>query len=103
MGPEQQSRGLAGVAPQTNDSLSELTQGDPELEHKLKVLMLETEVMRQEGRLVPPSEVMGPEEWGRLLKLGSRSGRGKYLEYLFKTAKAKENRQVRTGPQSVIG
>ncbi|ENN72101.1 hypothetical protein HUJ04_000271 [Dendroctonus ponderosae] len=107
--PRPQPPGVLGLAA--------FTKGDPELEHKLKVIMLETEVMRQEGQLVPPQEFMSPPIWGNLLKLGSRSGRRKYLEYLFKTAKAKEHQQEKKearrqqfeeakaamGPREVLG
>lgn len=71
-----------------------IVNGDQELEHKLKVLVLEAEVLRQDGKMVPDSSFFKPEHWKELLKLESRSARQKYLQYLFKTWKTIEHRNV---------
>ncbi|KAJ8934679.1 hypothetical protein NQ318_015148 [Aromia moschata] len=70
-----------------------ITNGDKDLEHKLKVIMLEAEVMRQEGKLVPPISCLTQEHWKDLLNFPTRSARRKYFEFLFKIHKKKENRQ----------
>lgn len=75
-------------------SFDDITKGDQELEHKLKVIMLETEVLRQDGKPVPPDEFMTPQIWENLLNLPSRASRTKHLEFLFKTSKKRENRLV---------
>ena len=66
-----------------------ITQGDPELTHKLKVIILEVDVMRQEAYNIPTR--ISTEEWLELLKLRARSARSKYLTFLFKKEKKKEN------------
>lgn len=63
--------------------------GDQELEKKLRIIMLEVEVMRQDGRCAPNS--LNTRQWQQLLDLSSRHQRSRYLTYLFKTEKAKEN------------
>ncbi|KAJ8978654.1 hypothetical protein NQ317_019090 [Molorchus minor] len=70
-----------------------ITNGDKDQEHKLKVIMLEAEVMRQEGKLVPPISLITQEQWKELLNLPSRTARRKCFEFLFKVSKMKENRQ----------
>ncbi|VEN35621.1 unnamed protein product [Callosobruchus maculatus] len=72
--------------------IKSITNGDPELEHKLKVILLEAEVMRQEGKLVPPNSDISKSHWTELLSLPSRNARRKMYEYLFKLSKKKENR-----------
>ncbi|XP_022918293.1 mitochondrial ribonuclease P protein 1 homolog [Onthophagus taurus] len=72
-----------------------ITKDDPELKHKLKVLMLEAEVMRQDGRAVPDASFIRDDHWSELLKLPSMSARRKYLTFLFKLQKKKENEQLR--------
>ncbi|CAG9760064.1 unnamed protein product [Ceutorhynchus assimilis] len=72
-----------------------ITKGDKELEHKLKVIILETEVLRQDGKSVPSNEYMTAEIWENMLKLPSRSGRTKYLDFLFRTSKKKHNKLVK--------
>ncbi|CAH1963657.1 unnamed protein product [Acanthoscelides obtectus] len=69
-----------------------ITNGDPELEHKLKVILLEAEVMRQEGKSVPDNTYISESHWKELLSLPSRSARRRMYEYLFKLSKKKENR-----------
>lgn len=73
-----------------------MTKGDAELEHKLKVIKLEIEVLRQQGKLVPSDDYITNEMWENLLNLQSRSARMKYLVYLFKLSKTQEHRRVYT-------
>lgn len=64
------------------------------MEYKLKILALETEVMRQDGKSVPDNSFLRPDHWRELVTKTSRSARQKYLEYLFKIEKKNENRKV---------
>ncbi|XP_053619065.1 mitochondrial ribonuclease P protein 1 homolog isoform X2 [Plodia interpunctella] len=73
--------------------IDELCKEDPEQEKKLRILMLEVEVMRQDGRCAP--NVLKKQHWEHLLLLQSRSQRIKYLNYLWKTEKAKENSKAK--------
>lgn len=75
-------------------NIEAITNGDKELEHKLKVLILEVDVMRQEGKLVPEDQYLRDQDWKELLELPSLSARRRFLEFLFKISKKKENRQV---------
>lgn len=72
--------------------IDSICKGNEELEKKLRILMLEVEVMRQDGRYAPNS--MNMRHWQHLLDLTSRHQRSKYLTYLFKTEKSKENDKV---------
>ncbi|PNF33620.1 Mitochondrial ribonuclease P protein 1-like protein [Cryptotermes secundus] len=88
--------------PQDNDSTTEqnstensdftsITNSDPVLEKKLKILFLEVEVLRQSGYRVPDSVKLG--QWKELLEMETRSRRRKYLSYLFGVEKKQENRK----------
>lgn len=80
----------------SNDNVDAVTKGDADLEHKLKVIKLEIEVLRQQGKLVPPEDYIKNEMWENLINLPSRSARIKYLVFLFKLSKTQEHRQVCT-------
>ncbi|KAF2897789.1 hypothetical protein ILUMI_08376 [Ignelater luminosus] len=80
-------------APSDEPNIAEICGGDPDLEHKLKVLILEMEVLRQEGKAIPNNSSMKSENWKELLNLSSKSARKKFLEFLFKVEKKKENKQ----------
>lgn len=68
-----------------------ITNGDPVLEKKLKILFLEVEVLRQSGHRVPQNIKL--RQWEELLALETRTGRRKYLSYIFGVEKARENRK----------
>lgn len=72
-----------------------ITNGDKELEHKIKILELEIDVMRQEGLRVPLASQISVEHWKDILTLSSRSARMKFYSFLFLKMKAKENDKVR--------
>lgn len=72
--------------------VKELCQGDADLEKKLRILMLEVEVMRQDGRCAP--DHLQTRHWKHLLDLQSKSQRSQYLLFLWKTQKSKENEKV---------
>lgn len=71
-----------------------ITNGNKELEQKLKILELELEVMSQEGLSVPPASFISTDHWKQLLGFSSRSARLRYYTFLFKTMKKKENEKV---------
>uniref|UniRef100_A0A182PP38 RNA (guanine-9-)-methyltransferase domain-containing protein 1 n=1 Tax=Anopheles epiroticus TaxID=199890 RepID=A0A182PP38_9DIPT len=52
-------------------------------EKRRKVLELEIEVMRQEGRKVPSVATIKPDQWEHLLGLSSRNQRRQYYLYLW--------------------
>ncbi|XP_049540797.1 mitochondrial ribonuclease P protein 1 homolog [Anopheles darlingi] len=54
-----------------------------DLEKRRKVLELELEVMRQEGRKVPSLSIIKPDQWDHLLSLSSRNQRRHYYLYLW--------------------
>lgn len=66
-------------------------QNDPERERKLKVLMLEVDVFRQEGRKAPDPEKLTSDHWNHLLTLKTRSSRQKFYSYLWQIEKKREN------------
>lgn len=68
---------------------------DPTLENKLRVIMLEIEVMRQDGRKAPEDENIKQHHWEHILSLPSRSARFKYLTFLWKNEKKTENTKVK--------
>ncbi|XP_049808091.1 mitochondrial ribonuclease P protein 1 homolog [Schistocerca nitens] len=65
-----------------NGDAASITNGNPDLEKKLKILNLEIDVLRQEGAQVP--ENVNTEQWKELLSMPTRSKRLKYLKYLWK-------------------
>lgn len=87
---------ILGSTTTTTLNIEKITNGNEQLERKLKVLQLEVEVMRQEGKLVPDDEFIKEEYWTELLNLNSISGRKKYLTFLFKRQKTRENEKVLT-------
>lgn len=66
---------------------------DPE--KKRKILELEMEVMRQEGRKVPTPSKIKHDHWQHLLALKSRNQRRQYYLYLWNTEMAKESELVK--------
>ena len=58
-----------------------ITNGDEHMLKKFKILMLEVEVMRQEGLRVPSK--LNTEQWIELLKLDTRSKRRKFLGFIW--------------------
>lgn len=66
----------------TEDVIKELTTGNEELTKRLRVIEFEYEVSKQEGARSPSQLTL--EQWKELLALESRSGRKKYLSFLFK-------------------
>lgn len=89
------NNGVASVHEMYNPDIEAIAKGDPELEKKVKLLLLEIEVLQQEGVLVPSPGFMKEEDWKELVKLQSRASRKKYLLFLFKKEKTKENAKVR--------
>ncbi|XP_014367006.2 mitochondrial ribonuclease P protein 1 homolog [Papilio machaon] len=76
-----------------SDIINDLCKGDADLEKRLKILMLEVEVMRQDGR--PAPSILRKHHWEHLLTLASRNQRSGYLVYLWKTQMSKENEKAK--------
>lgn len=68
---------------------------DPETEKRLKVIMLEMDVCRQEGRRVPDPATVKPKQWEEILAMPSRSARWRYYAFLWQIEKRKESEQIR--------
>lgn len=74
-------------SPFSNVNIEAVAMGDEELMKKLKVIILEAEVMRQEGLRVPSS--IDDEKWKELLHATSRSHRIKLLAFWFTNERKK--------------
>lgn len=68
---------------------------DPEKEKRLKVLMLEMDVCRQEGRRAPDPANIKPSQWEEILALPSRSARWRYYAFLWQIEKRKESEAMK--------
>ncbi|XP_308574.5 mitochondrial ribonuclease P protein 1 homolog [Anopheles gambiae] len=75
--PEQKADGSETAKPNSN------TTPGFDAEKRRKVLELEIEVMRQEGRKVPSVSTIKPDQWEHLLGLSSRNQRRQYYLYLW--------------------
>ncbi|XP_058053819.1 mitochondrial ribonuclease P protein 1 homolog [Anopheles bellator] len=60
-----------------------------------KVIELELEVMRQEGRKVPSLSTIKPQQWDHLLTLSSRNQRRQYYLYLWNIEIVRLNAKVK--------
>lgn len=58
---------------------------------RLKILQLEMDVCRQEGRRAPNPDNIKPDQWEHILSLPSKTARWKYYIYLWQIEKRKEN------------
>lgn len=74
-----------------------ITNNDPVLERKLKILFLEVEVLRQSGLRIPQNVKLC--QWKELISMETRSQRRKYLAYLFGIEKKQENRKKKKDEQ----
>uniref|UniRef100_A0A8D8W564 Mitochondrial ribonuclease P protein 1 homolog n=1 Tax=Cacopsylla melanoneura TaxID=428564 RepID=A0A8D8W564_9HEMI len=70
-----------------------IAEGNAELLSKLKVIILETDSLFQDGANVPST--LSTTDWKYLLNLPSRSQRVKYLNFLFKKEMIKTNEKAR--------
>ncbi|KAL1463306.1 hypothetical protein WDU94_015069 [Cyamophila willieti] len=70
-----------------------ISDGDAELLSKLKVIILETDSLFQDGFNIPSK--LSTADWKYLLDLPSRSQRVKYLNFLFKKEMIKSNEKAR--------
>jgi len=96
----QQSQNICETTEEGNTEdpdFTSITNDDPVLEKKLKILFLEVEVLRQSGHRVPQN--INLRQWKELLTLETRSGRRKYLSYIFGVEKARENRKKKKAEQ----
>lgn len=81
-----------------NMNFNEVTNGDPELMNKLKLLMLQIENFRHEGKLVPKKITV--DEWKyMLLELSNPYARTKYLTFLAKNEFKQQNEKIKREQQ----
>ncbi|XP_053676204.1 mitochondrial ribonuclease P protein 1 homolog [Anopheles nili] len=66
-----------------------------DVEKRRKVLELEIEVMRQEGRKVPSVATIKPDQWEHLLGLPSRNKRRQYYLYLWNIEMVRQNQKIK--------
>nr|CAD7448782.1 unnamed protein product [Timema bartmani] len=85
------SVGLPRETSHDDCDMNSITDDDPDLEKKLKVLFLEIEVARQEGKNVPSK--VTTEQWKELVRMSTRTMRRKYMLFLFENEKKRENQQ----------
>lgn len=74
---------------------------DPTVERTLKILQLEVDVLRQEGRKVPVA--LKPDQWEHLMSLKSKSARTKYYTFLWTVEKKRENEKLRRAEKREAG
>ncbi|RVE42856.1 hypothetical protein evm_012474 [Chilo suppressalis] len=84
---------LAKSEDESDKIIKEICNNDPEIEKKLRILMLEVEVMRQDGRCAPA--LLNSSQWEHLMSLASRNQRCNYLLYLWKTERSRENQKAK--------
>jgi ribonuclease P protein 1 len=95
--PENNSDHRTEIDSAEDSDFTSITNNDPVLEKKLKILFLEVEVLRQSGHKVPQDVKLG--QWKELLEMETRSRRRKYLSYLFGIEKKQENRKKKKEEQ----
>uniref|UniRef100_A0A1B0G1G9 RNA (guanine-9-)-methyltransferase domain-containing protein 1 n=1 Tax=Glossina morsitans morsitans TaxID=37546 RepID=A0A1B0G1G9_GLOMM len=66
-----------------------------ERERRLKVLQLEAEVARQEGKRVPTLDSLKDHHWDQIIAMPSRSARMKLYSFLWKNAAIAESRKIK--------
>ncbi|XP_058119890.1 mitochondrial ribonuclease P protein 1 homolog [Anopheles ziemanni] len=66
-----------------------------DMEKRRKILELEIEVMRQEGRKVPSLSTIKPDQWEHLLTLGSRNQRRHYYMYLWNIEVVRQSQKIK--------
>ncbi|XP_058835468.1 mitochondrial ribonuclease P protein 1 homolog [Topomyia yanbarensis] len=66
-----------------------------DIDKKRKILELELEVMRQEGRKVPTPSKLKEEHWQHLLQLSSRNQRRQYYLFRWNVEMAKESSRLK--------
>lgn len=71
----------------------EIANGDPNLLKKLKIIEFEVALLRERYSRIPAT--LKIEHWKHLLSLNSLFTKTKYLDFLFQTAKRKENQKKR--------
>lgn len=86
---------LSTEDPFGNARVAKIANNNADLEKKLRVLMLEADVFRQEGKRAPDPATLSDDKWEHLLGLASRSARMKYYSFLWQVEKREENRQAK--------
>lgn len=73
-----------------------------EREKRVKVITLEMDVCRQEGRRVPDPANVKPKQWEEILALTSRSARWKYYAFLWQIEKRKESEALKKEKRRLV-
>ncbi|CAO1432244.1 unnamed protein product [Diamesa hyperborea] len=68
---------------------------DVDKDKKIKILTLEIDVLRQEGRKAPDVTSLKPQHWEQILALETRSARRKFYQFLWQNEKKNESLQIR--------
>ncbi|KAI9582532.1 hypothetical protein GQX74_009919 [Glossina fuscipes] len=82
-------------ATNTDEKPATLAISPEEKERRLKVLQLEAEVARQEGKRVPTLDYLKDHHWDQIIAMPSRSARMKFYSYLWKNAAIAESRKMK--------
>uniref|UniRef100_A0A1B0AML1 RNA (guanine-9-)-methyltransferase domain-containing protein 1 n=1 Tax=Glossina palpalis gambiensis TaxID=67801 RepID=A0A1B0AML1_9MUSC len=82
-------------ATNTDEKPATLAISPEEKERRLKVLQLEAEVARQEGKRVPTLDYLKDHHWDQIIAMPSRSARMKFYSYLCKNAAIAETRKMK--------
>ncbi|XP_077299685.1 tRNA methyltransferase roswell [Arctopsyche grandis] len=75
--------------------VQEVCEGNPEKENKMRVLILELQIMKEDGRMAPDINFLKKKQWEYLIDLPTTNGRYKYLGFLFKISKSEENDKMK--------
>lgn len=91
----------AATTTTTGGDILPTTLPDPAAERRLRILQLEVDVLRQEGRKVPAR--MKPDHWLHLLELQSKSARSKYYTFLWQVEHKRANEKLRRAERREAG
>lgn len=86
----------------SEEDITNISGGDAELERKLRVIILEADVMNQDGKCVPSLKYMKHQHWQELLTLNTRTARSRFLTFLFKTQMKIENQNIKKEEQRIL-
>lgn len=75
----------------SDERIKKIAKNDPDLEKKLKVLVLEVDFARQEGKRSPDPVTISDDKWEHILGLSSRSARQRYYSFLWQSQIKHEN------------
>lgn len=76
-------------------SLAEKSKTFIDNEKRIKILSLEIDVLRQEGRKAPDVDTLNDANWEHILNIASKSGRRKYYQFLWQIEKKNESLKLK--------